>query len=419
MDYSSSLAYLYGLQHFGVKLGLENTRQLLERIDNPQQRLRVVHIAGTNGKGSTAAALEAILRRAGQRTGLYTSPHLHSFTERIRIDNQPVSEADVVHCTEAIRRRMGDLTPTFFEFTTAMALGIFAARAVDWTILETGLGGRLDSTNVVTPRLSIITPIAIDHAEHLGNSLAAIAAEKGGIIKPGVPVICARQQPEALETLQRLATERQAPFYLAGRDFDWQLPPRNFSYCGLRLQLEDIESGLPGVYQRENLSLALVATELLFAPPPDSVRLRRALAAVRWPGRLEWCGEVLLDGAHNPHAAEALASYLAEQDLDDLLWVVALKADKDSAGILQPLLPRAQKLFIARLETEASVPPARLLELAESHGVDGEVCGSAADALQRALAVRRPGQKVLVAGSLFLVAALREQCLQRREETGA
>ncbi len=414
MGYSSSLEYLYGLQHFGIKLGLENTHRLLERLDNPQHRLRIVHIAGTNGKGSTAAALEQILRGHGLRTGLYTSPHLHSFTERIRIDNQPISEAEVISQTEAIRSCATDFVPTFFEFTTAMALRIFALQAVDWVILETGLGGRLDSTNVVDPKLSIITPIALDHAVLLGDTLAQIAAEKGGIIKPGVPVISARQEPEVLAVLQRLADENKAPFYLAARDFSWDLAPQHFNYRGLQTALFQIESGLAGQYQRENISLAIAAAETLLGTL-DSTVTHQSLVALRWPGRLEWCGDILLDGAHNPHAAFALSEYLVEQGLHDLLWVVALKSDKDAPGILKPLLPHASRVFATTLETEEARPADQLLQLSAEAGVAGEMLASPDAALQRALDVRRPGQHILVAGSLFLVSTVRSRCLALAE----
>ncbi len=410
MGYPSSLEYLYGLQHFGIKLGLENTHRLLDRLDNPQRRLRIVHIAGTNGKGSTAAALEQILRSHGLRTGLDTSPHLHSFTERIRIDNQPISEAEVVNQTEAIRACVADLAPTFFEFTTAMALRIFALQAVDWVILETGLGGRLDSTNVVTPQLSIITPIALDHAAHLGETLTLIAGEKAGIIKPEVPVISARQQPEALAVLQSSVDENKTSFFLAERDFSWDMPPQRFNYKGLHASFSRIESGLAGRYQRENISLAIAAAELLLGTL-DSAMTKQALAVLRWPGRLEWCGDILLDGAHNPHAAVALAEYLSEQHLADLLWVVALKSDKDAQGILGPLLPHAARVFATTLDAEDAKPADLLLQVSAEAGVVGEALASADKALQRALDVRRPGQKILVAGSLFLVAAVRSRCL--------
>ncbi len=412
MDYRSCLDYLYGLQHFGIKLGLENTRMLLELIGNPQRKLRIIHIAGTNGKGSTAATLEQVLRAAGLRTGLYTSPHLHCFCERIRIDNQAIDTAEIVRQTAEIRSHATGLKPTFFEFTTAMALRIFAQQEVDWVILETGLGGRLDSTNVVDPEICIITALALDHAAHLGGSLEEIAAEKGGIIKPGVPLVCARQKTEALQVLTRIAADKKASLYLAGRDFDWTPAPQTFAYRGLHLRLPQISAGLAGAYQRENISLALAAAELLEPSRLEREMLGRTLAALRWPGRLEWCGEVLLDGAHNPHAAEGLADYLAAEELHDLIWVAAFKADKDFAGILRPLLPHVAHLVAAPLQTEETWPAGELVAASHRSGVSAEACVSPEAALTRALELRRPGQKILVAGSLFLVAALRNRCQQ-------
>ena len=413
MDYSSSLDYLYSLQHFGIKLGLENTRSLLRRLGDPQQGLRIAHIAGTNGKGSTASALEQLLRRVGgRRTGLYTSPHLHSFTERVRIDNRPISEAEVAVRTDEIRQQAEGLTPTFFEFTTAMALRVFADAEVEAVILETGLGGRLDATNVVDPAVCVITSIARDHAEHLGDSLARIAAEKGGVIKPGVPVVCARQTPEVLEVLRAIAAERGAPFHLAGEDFDWSSHGSGFDYHGLDCRIEGIIPGLAGTFQHENLSLALAAAELLGLPLSGSDEVRGALQDLCWAGRLEWCGDLLLDGAHNPQAAASLATYLQELSLRDLIWVAAIKADKDAAGILAPLLPRTERLLVAPLATEKCCAPDALRQLAAAQGVGSEVFSGAGDALERAFALRRPGQKILVAGSLFLLAELRQRCLQ-------
>ena len=412
MDYSSSLDYLYSLQHFGIKLGLENTRRLLQRIGDPQRDLPIVHIAGTNGKGSTAAALEQLLRSVGgQRTGLYTSPHLHSFTERIRIDGRPITESEVVGQTEAIRSVADGLKPTFFEFTTAMALRVFAGAGVERAILETGLGGRLDSTNVVEPELCVITPIASDHSEHLGTNLAQIAGEKGGIIKPGTPVISASQTPEVLKVLRTIAAERGAPFYLAGEDFGWSACEAGFDYRGIKSRIDAITPGLHGTYQHENLTLALAAAELIGLDLSAASAVRDALLSLRWPGRLEWCGDLLLDGAHNPHAATALAAYLEELGLNDLLWVAAVKSDKDVAGILAPLLPHTGRLLVAPLAAETSCRAETMLQLAAAKGVSGESLPDTATALQRALQLQRPGQKILVAGSLFLLGEVRQRCL--------
>ncbi|MEJ2200371.1 MAG: bifunctional folylpolyglutamate synthase/dihydrofolate synthase, partial [Desulfuromonadaceae bacterium] len=202
MDFAQSLDYLYGLQRFGIKLGLDNIRELLNRLGHPERGYGVIHVAGSNGKGSVCAGLASILLAAGYRVGLYTSPHLHSFTERIQVSGRFISEEQVVQYTEELRRLSADVPATFFEFTTAMALLHFDCEGVDFAILEVGLGGRLDATNAVTaPLLSVITPVCLDHTAHLGAELGLIAAEKGGIIKPGVPLVLGRQEPEALAVL--------------------------------------------------------------------------------------------------------------------------------------------------------------------------------------------------------------------------
>lgn len=414
MDTASSLAYLYSLQFFGIKLGLENTRQLLNRVGNPQQFLKVVHIAGTNGKGSTAAALEQLLRAHGWRTGLYTSPHLQHFNERIRIDNQPITDTEIVRHIKFIRALVGDLPVTFFEFTTVLALLVFAEKRVQIVILETGLGGRFDATNLVDPILSVITPIALDHSAQLGENVAQIAFEKGGIIKRCAPVICAIQVLEAQKVLTRICEALAVPLWQAGVDFRWTVPPQNFSYRGFNLQLDDLETGLLGAFQRENLSLAMAASEKILPSKNFNPQLvRRAVAEVRWPGRLEWCENILLDGAHNPHAAQALADYLLSSGLDGLLWVVAIKADKDAAALMTPLLPMVKRVLVTTLPNEKSCQPATLVQCAQQAGVAAESCLTPAAALQRAQELAEPEQKILVAGSLFLVAAIRPLCVQK------
>ena len=412
MGYRASLDYLYSLQRFGIKLGLENTFRLLERLGNPQQGLRIVHIAGTNGKGSTAAALAAILDAAGLRVGRYTSPHLHSFTERIQINGKPVCEATVAGLVAEIRPAAAELSTTFFEFATALALLHFQRCAVDWVVLEVGMGGRLDATNVVTPELTLVTPISLDHAEHLGNSLKAVAGEKAGIFKPGVPVLSARQPLEAEQVIRERARRLQAPLFLAGKDFSWRAADGGFSYQGLELVLDGLFPGLVGRHQWENLSLALAAAELLQCREPklDVAALRCGIAAVRWPGRLEWFpGQVLLDGAHNPAGAAVLGDYLAEQGLERIHLVVGLKADKAFQGVLTPLLPRTARLYACTPPVEAAVAPAALADFSRSVGVPAEVFSSPEQALDAALAAREGNATVLVAGSLFLVAQLREK----------
>jgi len=411
-DYAASLAYLYGLQRFGIKLGLENIRALLDRLGQPQQTFASVHVAGSNGKGSVCAALAEIFDCAGVAAGLYTSPHLQSFTERIRVAGVPITETEVAGLTAEIRERSGSIPATFFEFTTALALLYFARRQVAWAVLETGMGGRLDATNVVTPQLCVITSLCRDHGSHLGSDLAAIAAEKAGIIKPGVPVVCAPQPPAALAVIEARAAALAAPCYLSGRDFDVRGPLGASSFRGLGLDLEGLEFGLPGRHQQLNLGLALAAAALLRrrGVPLATAALRSGVAKVRWPGRLEWWQgrrEVLLDGAHNEGGARVLADYLGDEQLSGVRWVVGIKADKEMAELLAPLQPFATACYCTRPPVDAAHDPRAIAAAVRSSGCPAAVFEEPAAALAAALADRRPGEVVLVAGSLFLVAAAR------------
>jgi dihydrofolate synthase / folylpolyglutamate synthase len=413
VDYASSLDYLYGLQRFGIKLGLENIRALLARLGHPDRHLRILHVAGTNGKGSVCAALAEVLHQGGYVTGRYTSPHLHSFTERIQIDGEPIAEGEVAALTAEIRVAAAGIPATFFEFTTALALLYFARKQVEWVVLEVGMGGRLDATNAVNPRLCLITPICLDHAEHLGADLAAIAAEKAGILKPGVPVVIGRQPPAALQVLLERAAALGAPVILLGREFDASSQGATWTYRGQGAQLSGLVAGLPGAHQLDNLAQALAGLERLQSAGLrlSQEALRLGVARVRWPGRLEWWrgeGEVLLDGAHNEGGAGVLAQYLSTLECRGIHWVVGLKGDKRPAALLAPLLPLVSAVYCTVPPVEDAVAPAELAALAAAADVPATSYPEAATALAAALAARQPGEIVLVAGSLFLVAAARE-----------
>jgi len=414
LDYRRSLDYLYGLQRFGIKLGLDNVRRMLERLGHPEAAYPAVHLAGTNGKGSTAAALAAVSSAAGIRTGLYTSPHLHSFTERIRIDGRLIGEAEVADLTDELRRAFAGIPATFFEFTTVLALEYFRRQRIDLAVLETGMGGRLDATNTVVPRLCLITPIGFDHQEHLGDSLAAIAGEKAGIIKPRVPVLASEQPPEAAEVIRRRAEEMAAPLAWAGRD--WRIEPLPDGRCrflGRRWRLDELVLPLPGGHQQQNIGLALAAAECLTADfGIEPLHVRRGLAQLAWPGRLEWFGgspPVLLDGAHNPAGIDALADYLAGVGRPRWHWVAAFKADKDWQYAMERLAPHLAAVYCAPLADQACVSPQCMRRQAREYGLRAFCCASGPEALRRATGAAGAGGRVLVAGSLYLVGALRPQ----------
>ncbi len=420
MDYRESLAYLYGLQRFGIKLGLDNIRQILHRLQHPEEHYPIVHVAGSNGKGSVCIGLAAILHQAGRRVGLYSSPHLHSFTERIQIDGQPISEEEAVALIKTVKGVCDGIPVTFFEFATAMALLYFQRRRVEVAILEVGMGGRLDATNAVTPRVAVITPVCRDHAEHLGPDLAAIAAEKAGIVKPQVPLVLGPQQPEAQQVLTARAATLRAPVYRYGHEFFAQGTDQGFDYHGLEWSLQGLRPGLLGAHQHHNLSVALAVAELLRQQGLDlpETALREGVAVVRWPGRLEWWRDgktVLLDGAHNEGGAAVLASYLQALAPAGIRWVVGAKGSKDMAQILRPLLPLVDSLYCTEPPVQEAVSADRIARLAADAGVAAQCFASPAAALAAALADRQPDEIVLVAGSLFLVAAAREYLMTQEE----
>ena len=314
---AEALNWVYDLQKFGIKFGLSSTARLMDGLGNPQQHCRFLHIAGTNGKGSVAAMLSAILTLAGYNVGFYSSPHLISFGERFRLKDQDIGDAEVLSLVNQVKRVVDpNELPTFFEFVTAMALLYYAQKKADPVILETGMGGKLDATNIVQPLLSIITNIAMDHREYLGNSIKAIAAEKAGIIKPGVPVITFVRQPSALVPIQAAATALKSPVYYGGQDFDSHRQGQGqFRYRGLKKELKGLKTNLIGRHQYRNAAVALAALEILQEKGWDISEevIRQGLQQVRWPGRLEVINErplLVLDGAHNPAAATTLAQAL-------------------------------------------------------------------------------------------------------------
>ncbi len=418
-SYQESLDCLFSLQFFGIKLGLDNIRSLLDRVGNPQQQLRIIHVAGTNGKGSTCAALTSILHAAGYTTGLYTSPHLHSFTERIRVNTVQVTEAEVVELIDIFRPHAEDLKATFFEVTTAMALLCFARHQVDWVVLETGMGGRLDATNAVLPEVSILTPIAFDHAGYLGDSLAAIAGEKAGIIKPGVPVVCAAQEVAAGDVIQLVCREQGSPLMVEGSHFEIRIDAagKGFDLAWSDQVLGPFLGPLQGLHQLQNLGLAVAAITLLrdrgleIADEAVACGLRQ----LRWPGRLEWLPEgILIDGAHNCAGVAVLADYLERNQLSGIHLIFGCKADKQAGPMLDTLLPFVARLYLTSPPGVDAVAPQSLLESAQKAGVAAEVFAQPKAALAAAQQARQQ-DILLIAGSLFLIAELRALIVENPE----
>lgn len=413
MNFEESLNYLYGLQLFGVKLGLENMQALKRRLPLLQEDLPSVHVAGTNGKGSVSAMLAEILRQAGYKVGLYTSPHLHCFSERIRINGSPVSKDEIVTLTQEVQVAAADLPVTFFEATTAMALLAFNKHQVDMAVIETGLGGRLDATNIVIPQLCLITPVSFDHCEYLGETLPDIAAEKAGIIKPGVPVVVGKQQPEALDVIQSVAARMHAQVVLAGRDYNWSGAPDLFTFEGEGCRLDRLACRLPGRHQVDNYAQAIAAAEALKTRGlviPDFA-VRQAGQSVFWPGRLEWWGEnrtVLVDVAHNQAGMETLAVFLDEQGIGKVHLVAGLSGERQANKVLNPLVKFVASLYSVPVSYNQSVSPASLCEWAEQNCITCRVYPTAEEGMRAALEQADSSTPVLVCGSLYLVAELRK-----------
>lgn len=414
MNYTASLDYLYGLQRFGIKLGLENMQAIKSRLPLLQKSLPCIHVAGTNGKGSVSIMLAEILKHSGLRVGLYTSPHLHSFTERIRIDGEPVSRDDVALLTGKVRVAADGVPVTFFEAATAMALLAFQERRVDIAVIETGLGGRLDATNIIEPQLCIVTPISHDHSEHLGVTLAEIAAEKAGILKPGVPVIVARQEPEALEVLLNTASLLDARVWLAGRDFSWEDVRGDLSVDVGHGRIDGLSCPLDGRHQRDNFCQAIAAAVKLREQGLSitDAAIREAGRSAFWPGRLEWWAcrhKILTDVSHNRAGIGCLADYLDDLQITKIHLVVGLSGERVPEEVLMPLENFAASVYAVPVCYGPGVPTARIASWAAGLGLPCTEFHSAEAGLAAAVAASGDETPVVICGSLYLVAELREK----------
>ena len=416
--YQRSLDYLYGLEKFGMIFGLTQVERILEAIGNPHREVQAIHIGGTNGKGSTAAMMASILQKEGYRTGLYTSPHLIQFTERIRVNGREIEKEEVAELAGWMRERIkaAGVTPsfTFFDFTTAMGLLYFKQKLVDLAILEVGLGGRLDSTNVIDPLLSIITNIAKDHEEHLGRSILKIAGEKAGIIKKGRPLITAATQPQVLRLFSKACREKGAPYYRVGKEFRYtQSGPRNFDYEGLHRKLWNISLNLGGPHQIINATTALGAMEILddLGYRVSSDAMTEGLKEVAWPGRLEMvCSspKVVLDGAHNPAGALVLKESLEKEfQYRHLILLIGMMKDKDVKSILHLLAPLADRLILTRPHTDRAAIPTLLKKALGRNGKRAEIVEDFEKAIEKGLSMTKEEDLLCITGSLYTVGEAR------------
>ena len=424
-QYQETIQYLFDLQKHGVKLALANSISLMEVMCNPHRQFPSVHVAGTNGKGSTSAFIAAILRSAGYRVGLYTSPHLVSFTERIQINDRQISERKVVELAQRVRQGYqrllsgpGVISPTFFEVTTAMAFSYFAEERVDFAVVEVGMGGRLDSTNVITPLVSVITNIDREHTEFLGDTLEKIAHEKAGIIKPGVPVVTGVEQPEVVMIVESEAATKRAPVYRLERDFkpenvvsrDKQL----FDYRGISSSFEKITIGMLGRYQVDNACLALAAIECVCASgvAVDGAAVRRGLEQTHWQGRLERIArkpDIYLDGAHNPASMKKLASTvrILKSDYKRIILVIGILSDKDYVGIIEEIVPLVEHVIVTKPQYARAMDVQALASAIQSFQRSLDIAENVAGAVAKAREISSSDDLVLITGSLYVVGEAR------------
>ena len=383
-SYQEALAWLYRTQRFGIKLGLENIERLLRELGLPGQGQRFVHVAGTNGKGSVCAMIEAICRAQGYRTGLFTSPHLVTYRERIRVDGEMITEEEVADDLTTIRKLVAawDPHPTFFEITTALGLMHFKKSGCEVVALETGLGGRLDATNAIEPVVSVITPIGYDHQAWLGNTLEEIAGEKAGIIKARVPIVSALQEPAAEKVVRARATECDAPLEIVSE-----------SYLKTAVSLA-------GLHQNQNASLAIAALRAGRIAVEEQA-IARGLADIHWPARFQrWDDRLIIDGAHNPAGVSVLAQTWREQFGDERATVIlAVLRDKDVAGIWGALTPIAHRAILPQARSERALSPGELATIGRdiSPELPVSIAASLNDALDQA---RRQNERILITGSL-------------------
>jgi dihydrofolate synthase/folylpolyglutamate synthase len=400
MTYPEAIAYLYSLRWFGAKFGLTHTLKLTALAGNPQNRLRFIHVAGTNGKGSTCAMLESIYRAAGLRVGLFTSPHLVAFGERIQVNRQLIPEAEVAELVAELRPMLKQFPPeehpTFFEVVTVMALSYFAARNCDLVIWETGLGGRLDATNIVNPLASVITNIQYDHQIYLGESLESIAGEKAGIIKPGVPVITGAEAPEALEIIRRIARGLNSSLTVV-QAADAHEPP-----------VGDLPLPLLGEHQKMNAAVALAAVRTLHPQlPVTEEAIRRGLSQVDWAGRLQLVTfpsgqKILLDGAHNLGGAECLAAALQTYFGETKpVLILGILRDKDWSHMCEILAPPSCRILLVPVHSDRSAEPHGLAEACRRANPRALVTECAS--LREALADSAREGFLVIAGSLYLI----------------
>jgi len=440
-NYEAAVAWITGRMAFGIKPGLERMEMLMERLGHPERRLKFIHVAGTNGKGSTCAYIAEVLRQSGYDVGMFTSPYIEKYTSRIQFNSGHIAEAELLQLTNRLKPHVDavgetDLgAPTMFEVSTALAILYFATTAYpDFVVWETGLGGRLDVTNIVNPLVSIITNVGHDHMEILGNTLEKVAEEKAGIIKAGIPVVSAVGQPEVIQVLESKAAKSKSTLYLLDRDFKYlaistQLNEQKFTFYNRFRAIPNLKISLNGAHQLKNASVAIMALEVLrqyYAVIVEDDVLLGAMFAAKWPGRLEMICEqprILLDGAHNPEGAESLAFALKQvYTYSKLHLMMGMMATKHHSDYLRHILPLVDTLIVTEPDFRNKMPAAKLAELAA--GLVAEMGLSEIQivvepdwkqALRILQKIAGPEDLAVVSGTLYLISDVRSWVLYQTD----
>jgi len=416
---------MFRLGRFGIKLELETISDILGILGSPQDSFTTVHIAGTNGKGSIGTYIAEILARSGHNTGLYTSPHLVRFNERFAVNGTPVSDDEIVTAYMAVNEAdRGQRKATFFEIATAMAFYLFAGRGVEFAVIETGMGGRFDATNIIHPAVSIISNLSIEHTDYLGSTIRDLAVEKGGIIKENTPLVTGVTQPSGLSKLFETAREKNAPVHVFRKDFKVRnnKTKNTFSYFGLSRRFKDLKTGLKGSHQIENAALAIAGCEIVAKHPDlaypdrllDPVNIQDGLKNAQWPGRLEYIMEdplVIIDGAHNLKASAVLGSYLSEHFPGrKITLVLGMLDDKPYEKMLKNLLPAAGRVILTRADNDRSIDPQVLEQCARLYtDVPVTIEPHVGRAVEKAVNKAHTDEVVCIAGSLYVAGEAREK----------
>lgn len=407
-SYKDAIEYLYSLQKYGIKFGLSKTSNIMKAMGNPHHGKRYIHVAGTNGKGSVSAMLESILIKTGMKVGFYSSPHLIRFTERFRINGKEIPQAKTIDLVNELRSVIDPSEPpTFFEATTAMALSYFARENVDISIMEVGMGGRLDATNVIKPLVSVITNISLEHQDFLGNLLIDIAGEKAGVIKKGVDLLTAAEQPSVIKLFKEACERRKAVFRRLGDDFRYRSKGSEMSYFGMNRDLRGLKPGLIGRYQKRNTALALAVIEILETKGfrISERDIRDGLAATEWPGRLQIISRdpfVIVDGAHNPTAVRNLVDSITDGfSYDRLIAVMGIMEDKDINNIIRLISNVADYIICTRPDYYRAADPWRIMKEVSGLGKQGEVVDYLSEAVNKAKSMASSRDLILITGSLF------------------